>query len=104
MERKQIENEKLRLMVFKSALELGKKVDEHLLELYNLDKDKYTFLLPIKESFFNDGHLKVEIGETVRGKEVFALTDIGNYSLEYEMHGFMNHTSPNDLMIQLKNV
>ena len=103
MERKQIENEKLRLMVFKSALELGKKVDEHLLELYNLDKDKYTFLLPIKESFFNDGHLKVEIGETVRGKEVFALTDIGNYSLEYEMHGFMNHTSPNDLMIQLKD-
>lgn len=103
MERKQIENEKLRLMVFKSALELGKKVDEHLLELYNLDKDKYTFLLPIKESFFNDGHLKVEIGETVRGKEVFALTDIGNYSLEYEMHGFINHTSPNDLMIQLKD-
>ena len=103
MERKQIENEKLRLMVFDSAKELGKKVDEHLLELYNLDKDKYTFLLPIKESFFNDGHLKVEIGETVRGKEVFALTDIGNYSLEYEMHGFMNHTSPNDLMIQLKD-
>ena len=103
MERKQIENEKLRLMVFDSAKELGKKVDEHLLELYNLDKDKYTFLLPIKESFFNDGHLKVEIGETVRGKEVFALTDIGNYSLEYEMHGFINHTSPNDLMIQLKD-
>ena len=103
MERKQIENEKLRLMVFKSALELGKKVDEHLLDLYNLDKDKYTFLLPIKESFFNDGHLKVEIGETVRGKEVFALTDIGNYSIEYEMHGFINHTSPNDLMMQLKD-
>lgn len=103
MERKQIENEKLRLMVFKSALELGEKVDKHLLDLYNLDKDKYTFLLPIKESFFNDGHLKIEIGETVRGKDVFTLTDIGNYSLEYEMHGFTNHTSPNDLMIQLKD-
>lgn len=103
MERKQIENEKLRLMVFKSALELGRKVDKHLLDLYNLDKDKYTFLLPIKESIFNDGHLKVEIEETVRGKDVFALTDIGNYSLEYEMHGFTNHTSPNDLMIQLKD-
>lgn len=103
MERKQIENEKLRLMVFKSALELGEKVDKHLLDLYNLDKDKYTFLLPIKENFFNDGHLKIEIGETVRGKDVFALTDIGNYSLEYEMHGFTNHTSPNDLMIQLKD-
>ena len=99
----QIENEKLRLMVFKSALELGKKVDECLLEKYNLDKDKYTFILPTEEVFFSDGHLKVEINETVRGKNVFMLTDIGNYSLEYKMHGFINHTSPNDLIIQLKD-
>lgn len=103
MIKEQIENQKLRLMVFKSALELGKKVDGHLLELYGLDKDKYTFMLPIKEPFFNDGHLKVEIGETVRGKDVFALSDIGNYSLTYEMHGFVNHTSPNDLLMQLKD-
>lgn len=103
MRKEQIENQKLRLMVFKSALELGKKVDGHLLELYGLDKDKYTFMLPIKEPFFNDGHLKVEIGETVRGKDVFALTDIGNYSLTYEMHGYVNHTSPNDLLMQLKD-
>ena len=99
----QIENEKLRLMVFESALELGKKVDEHLLDLYGIDKEKYTFMLPIKESFFSDGHLKVEIGETVRSKDVFAITDIGNYSIEYKMHGFINHASPNDLMIQLKD-
>lgn len=103
MEREQVENEKLRLMVFKSALELGKRVDKHLLDLYNLDESKYTFLLPIKESFFNDGHLKVEIGETVRSKDVFAITDIGNYSLEYKMHGIINHTSPNDIVMQLKD-
>ena len=101
--KEQIEQEKLRLMVFKSALDLGKKVDEHLLDMYNLDKDKYTFILPIVENFFNDGHLKVEINETVRSKDVFAITDIGNYSLEYKMHGFMNHTSPNDLIIELKD-
>jgi ribose-phosphate pyrophosphokinase len=103
MERKQIEEERLRLMVFKSALELGKKVDEHLLRMYGLDKKKFTFILPIKEDFFEDGHLKVEIGSTVRGKNVFTLTDIGNYSLTYNMHGFENHTSPNDLMAELKD-
>ena len=103
MERKQIENEKLRLMVFKSALELGVKVDEHLLNMYGLDKKNHTFILPIKESFFNDGHLKVEINETVRSKDVFAITDIGNYSINYVMHGFTNHASPNDLIIQLKD-
>ncbi len=47
--------------------------------------------------------MKIEIKETVRGKDLFFLTDIGNYSLEYKMHGFINHTSPNDLMMQLKD-
>lgn len=104
LEKKQIEEERLRLMVFKSALELGKKVDEHLLDMYNLDKDQYTFIVPIEENFFQDGHLKVVIsGTTVRGKDMFMLTDIGNYSITYEMHGLINHTSPNDLIAQLKD-
>lgn len=103
MNNQEIKKEKLRLMVFKSALELGKKVDEHLLNLYGLDKDKNTFILPIKESFFSDGHLKVEINDTVRGKDVFALTDIGNYSHTYKMRGLINHTSPNDWIMELKD-
>ena len=64
--KKQVENEKLRLIVFESAKELGEKIDEHLLEMYNLDKNEYTFIVPIKEIFFNDGHVKVEIKDTVR--------------------------------------
>ncbi len=101
--KKQVENTSLRLMIFKSAEELGHKVDEHLLKMYNLDKDKYTFIVPIKENFFEDGHFKVEITETVRGKDMYLLTDVGNYSIEYKMHGFINHTSPNDLMVELKD-
>lgn len=101
--KKQIEEEKLRLIVFKSALELGQKVDECLLDMYQKDKEEETFIVPLKENFFEDGHLKVEIDETVRGKDLFFLTDIGNYSIEYKMHGFINHTSPSDLMTQLKD-
>lgn len=101
--KKQIEEEKLRLIVFKSAIELGQKIDEHLLDMYQRDKEKETFIVPLKENFFEDGHLKVEIDETVRGKDLFFLTDIGNYSIEYKMHGFINHASPNDLMTQLKD-
>lgn len=100
---KQIETERLRLMVFKSAIELGKKVDEHLLNMYGLDKDEYTFIVPLKENFFSDGHQKVEIMETVRGKDVFCLTDIGNCSVTYNMRGFINHMSPNDWMMELKD-
>lgn len=101
--KKQIKEEKLRLIVFKSALELGQKVDEYLLDMYQRDKENETFIVPLKENFFEDGHLKVEIDETVRGKDLFFLTDIGNYSIEYKMHGFINHTSPSDLMTQLKD-
>lgn len=101
--KEQIKDEKLRLMVFKSALELGQKVDKHLLDMYGIDSEKFTFIVPIKENFFDDGHLKVEIEETVRGMDMFFLTDIGNYSIEYQMHGYTNHTSPNDLMMQLKD-
>ena len=101
--KKQVENNDLRLMIFKSATDLGNKIDEHLLEMYGLDKNKYTFVVPIKENFFEDGHFKVEIEETVRGKDMFMLTDVGNYALEYKMHGFINHTSPNDLLMELKD-
>lgn len=102
MEVKDIEKERLRLMVFKSALDLGKNIDQHLLQKYGFSKNE-SFIIPIKENFFEDGHLKVEIQDTVRGKDLFFLTDIGNYSLEYKMHGMINHTSPNDLMLQLKD-
>lgn len=101
--KEQIGQEKLRLIVFKSALELGQSVDQHLLEMYNYDPKKYTFIVPINEYFFEDGHSKVEVNATVRGKDVFYITDIGNYSIEYFMHGFINHTSPNDLIQQLKD-
>ncbi len=101
--KKQVEKDNLRLMVFTSARELGDKIDRHLLKRYGLDPEENTFIVPMNEIFFDDGHIKVEIKETVRGKDIFTLTDIGNYSLEYKMRGLINHTSPNDLMIQLKD-
>ena len=101
--KEQLENEKLALIAFKSALELGQSVDKHLLDLYHYDSSKYTFLIPTNEFFFEDGHSKVEINSTVRGKDLFFLTDIGNYSITYNMFGYVNHTSPSDLMNQLKD-
>lgn len=100
---KKIVDDTLKLIVFESARELGDKVNEHLLKMYNLNPNEYTFKISIKEDFFEDGHQKIEINETVRGKDLFFLTDIGNYSIEYKIHGYTNHASPNDLMTQLKD-
>lgn len=101
--KEQVNENNLRLIVFQSAKELGEQIDKELLKLYGLDPKKNTFIIPIKENFFEDGHLKVEIQDTVRSKDVYLLTDIGNYSIEYNMHGYKNHTSPNDLMMELKD-
>ena len=52
MSKKQIENEKLRLIVFDSAYELGQKIDKKLLDMYKIDDNDYTFIVPIKQNFF----------------------------------------------------
>ena len=92
---------KAKLIVLKSALELGQKVNNHLMKMYD-DNDE-SLIIPTKESWFNDGHGKVELLDTVRDEDLYIFTDIGNYSIPYEMHGFINHTSPNDLACQLKD-
>ena len=91
----------LRLIVFQSAAELGGKVNNHLLNMYNISSDQ-SFIVPITEPFFDSGELKVVINETVRDKDLYMITDIGNYSQTYNMRGLINHTSPNDLFEQLK--
>ena len=97
-----IEDNKLRLLVLKSALELGNKVNKHLTSFYG-NEDK-SFMIPVEENFFSDGHLKDKLLDTVREKDVYILQDVGNYSLEYKMHGFINHASPNDLAQQLRDI
>ena len=71
-------------------------------DMYNYDSSKYTFIVPINEVFFSDGHSKVEINSTVRGKDLFFLTDIGNYSITYEMHGFTHHMAPDEHFQDIK--
>lgn len=96
-------NGKIALLVLKSFFEQGKEVDKHLRNLYN-NPNIDTLMVPIEEVWFNDGHGKSVIKDTIRNRDTYIMTDIGNYSMEYEMHGFINHTSPNDLALQLLGV
>ena len=45
---KETSYEDLKLMVFKSAKELGEMVDNALLDMYGLEKKDYSFIIPIK--------------------------------------------------------
>ena len=102
-EKRLVEDERLRLLVLKSCLELGSKIDKHLLDSYGYDSREYTFMLDVKESWFSDGCEKVEIMDSVRNMSVFICSDVYNSSGTYKMRGVEQHTSPNDLMQQLRD-
>ena len=83
----------LKLIVFENCKEFGELVDKHLQDLTG---EKNSFIIPIDEVRFNNGEGKIVIKETVRKKEIFLLSDIGNHSITYKMFGYLNHKSPDD--------
>lgn len=91
----------LRLIVLSNCLELGKKVDFHLQKMRNAKK---TFIVPIAETRFSNGEGKIKIEETIREKDVYILSDVGNYSCTYQMHGFTNHLGPDEHFQDIKRI
>ena len=96
-----IENDDLRLIVMKNIKDLGKKVDEHLQDLRGQTK---SYVVPIEEVRFNNGEGKVKISETIRKKDVYIISDIGNHSITYNMFGYENHMSPDEHFMDVKRV
>ena len=74
----------LKLIVFDNIEELGNEVDNYLKKMNKTDK---SYIMNVKRSRFNNGEGKIRIEETIRDKDVFILSDIGNYGVTYEMHG-----------------
>ena len=96
--------------------DLGKNVDEYLVKwrkesLVN-DKNDAVFAEYSKDSFivdakvprFGSGEAKGIINESVRGKDVYVMVDVCNYSLTYSLSGNINRMSPDDHFQNLKRV
>lgn len=94
-------NDSLRLIVFNNCKELGEKVNRHINIMRGTD---INYIVSIAETRFNNGEGKVVIKETVREKDVYILSDIGNYSCTYEMFGFKNHMGPDEHFQDIKRV
>ena len=83
----------LKLLVLDNIVEIGHEVDEYLKEMNN-QKDSY--IMDITRSRFNNGEGKIRINETIRDKDVFILSDVGNYGITYEMHDHIIPMSPDE--------
>lgn len=53
---------------------------------------------------FGSGEAKGVIKETIRGTDLFIMSDVCNYSLTYSVNGHLNHMSPDDHFQDLKRI
>ncbi|MFA6866434.1 MAG: ribose-phosphate pyrophosphokinase [Clostridia bacterium] len=102
----------LGLIVLEGADVLGNKIDKYLVNWYNRDLSKKKADFQKKETFiiksscprFTTGDGKGIIEGSVRGRDLYIITDIGNYNKCYNMLGFSNHMSPDDHYADLKRI
>ena len=106
----------LNLIVMESARELGDSVDKYISEfrysLYKMPDSDPAFHRYVRDSYkidysldrFGSGEAKATINESVRGNDVYILTDVCNYSITYKMYNYVNHKSPDDHYQDLKRV
>lgn len=104
------------ILTTQAALPLAQKINSYLVEFrQNLDnsfkndpafygymEDNYLFEVDCPR--FGSGEGKALLNHSVRGKDIFILTDVCNHSITYSMNGFINHMSPDDHYQDLKRI
>ncbi len=106
----------LKLAVMESCKELGQKVNDYIVSfrqntlndiesspLY-LNYKTNSYLVQHSCPRFGSGEAKGSLKESIRGADMFILTDVCNYSLTYTVNGHLNHMSPDDHFQDLKRI
>ncbi len=101
----------LAILPTEGARDLAKMVDAHLVKWYNAEAEmlgeevrRDTFLIDSKCPRFTTGDGKGIINDSVRGKDLYLICDVGNYNIEYNMFGVNNRMSPDDHYADLKRL
>ena len=96
----------LGIVAHKSCTKLGEKVDHYLVKwranrknenkstivFHGYEKD--TYLIDTACPRFGSGEAKGVINESVRGKDIYVMVDVGNYSCTYQMAGLLKLNIP----------
>ena len=102
----------LGIIPLQSCSELGNMVNEYIVDwrkeresvLHQDDKIKDSYIVNTKCSRFGSGEAKGTILDSIRGKDLYLLVDVTNYSIEYSLCGHMNKMSPDDHYSDLKRI
>ena len=93
--------EDLGLIVLDSHKVLGEKINENINKMRGTDT---SYLIPLSNDRFNNGEGKITIKGSVREKDIYIIADVGNYNMTYNMHGLINHYSPDEHYQDIKRV
>lgn len=95
------QNGELGLIVMKSCKEFGDSIDKNIMTMRDADK---SLKIPIEEVRFSNGEGKVVIDDTVRDKDLYIISDVGNHEITYKMFGYENHMGPDEHFQDIKRV
>lgn len=96
--------------------ELGNKVNDYLVKwrresaIEHKDDvafsgyEKNSYIIDTKVPRFGSGEAKGIITSSVRGKDLYLMVDVCNYSVTYSLTGNINHMSPDDHFQNLKRI
>lgn len=106
----------LKIIAMNGASVIGQEVDRYLVDfrksVNNIHKQDPalngyladSYLMDVKCPRFGSGEGKAVVNESVRGKDLFILCDVTNYSITYSVCGYQNHMSPDDHYQDLKRI
>ena len=106
----------LKIAALDSCKDLGQKVNDYIVQFRqqtlkeSLDSPLFSsyqldnYLVKCNCPRFGSGEAKGLISESIRGKDLFIMVDVCNYSLTYKVNGHLNHMSPDDHYQDLKRI
>ena len=109
-------NAPLKIIAMENCKAMGQKVNDYIVSfregtisevhtspLY-VNYDSSNYLVDAKCPRFGSGEAKGTLGESIRGTDLYIMTDVCNYSLTYTVNGYTNHMSPDDHYQDLKRI
>lgn len=94
-------NDTLRLIVLDNAKEFGELVNQQINKIRGTNQN---YIVPVTVPRFNNGEAKGQILDTIRGKDIYIISDVGNHSITYKSHGYIMHMSPDEHFQDIKRI
>lgn len=96
-----MEKEDLCLVVMDNCTELGDKINQAIQSVRGSSVD---YRVAVNIARFSDGEAKASILSSIRGKDVYIISDTHNYSLTYKMYNKEQRVSPDDHFMDIIRV